>query len=530
MIHESVLKGYVLEELLARLVKSSGYSLIVDKDHDPWALDGAGNGLRVHGRGADHQVDVLGELDVDVQLALPIRLFLEGKCRGQKSDLRDVRNAVGTIDDVNQYYTSKDASTSPPPRRYQYKYALASTGGFTKDAIYYAVTHQLSLVDLSDSSAAWLRRLVDRITARLLTLASASDLASFPVGQMREALRRALGTHPDADIDLEDEDSAVAPVDRALATHGPLDGLDTRALAEVCGEAAADLSGRLFLAWTSSPFIVFMQPTERMRRADDLAAAVDTEGRRLRGRLTFVGPTPDEGRWTLAAETPGRLEPTQAATPHLDPRGSVVVEMSLWVPPDLEPFLIATAPRDSRDQLNEASSVFTVQISPDIRTQITYDPIPLPEVDPDRSGQDGEAVWRSIRDRYWQPQRRVETDDDLDPDIWPPWSEAAYRELIGRLQAEGAVQAAIIQAAATDGGLVTRASVYRLANRHRDRTLRGITKPSTRIARDLIDEGILDPGATTPLWAVYRSGVQASHFEVPAEFTEYVDPLWYEPQ
>jgi hypothetical protein len=51
---------------------------------------------------------------------------------------------------------------------------------------------------------------------------------------------------------------------------------------------------------------------------------------------------------------------------------------------------------------------------------------------------------------------------------------------------------------------------------------RGFTRPPARITRDLIDAGVIDPELYWPLWAIYRSGVRASHFGLPQEFVEFV--------
>lgn len=99
MISVSSLRGYVLEELLAALLQASGYDLLVDASQDPAALAMAGNGLRIRGRGADHQVDVLGQLRIRVPFMHRLRLFVEAKYRSDPVGLADVRNALGVIND-----------------------------------------------------------------------------------------------------------------------------------------------------------------------------------------------------------------------------------------------------------------------------------------------------------------------------------------------------------------------------------------------------------------------------------------------
>jgi hypothetical protein len=98
------LRGYLLEEALAWLLRNSGYRLLVDQSQDPDELVLNGNGLCVKGRGAEHQVDVLGEFAFTPAFSLPIRLFLEAKFTRQKTDLPVVRNAHGVIHDINENF------------------------------------------------------------------------------------------------------------------------------------------------------------------------------------------------------------------------------------------------------------------------------------------------------------------------------------------------------------------------------------------------------------------------------------------
>ena len=96
VISEAQLRGYLLEEALAWLMRYSGYRPLVRQSQDPDELVQRGNGLRVSGRGAEHQVDVLGEFAFTPAFSLPIRLFLEAKFKAEKTPLRDVRNAHGS--------------------------------------------------------------------------------------------------------------------------------------------------------------------------------------------------------------------------------------------------------------------------------------------------------------------------------------------------------------------------------------------------------------------------------------------------
>lgn len=156
-------KGKLLEDVLAYLIRNSGYQLLVDPSQDPDELSRRGNGLVVRGRGAVHQADVLGQLGWIPAFTFPIRLFVEAKWHRQsRTGLADVRNAVGVLQDVNQNYTTQNGPNRPRLiRRFNYCYSLFSTTGFSGPAQEMALAHQVSLIDLSGSEFDDLRMIVD---------------------------------------------------------------------------------------------------------------------------------------------------------------------------------------------------------------------------------------------------------------------------------------------------------------------------------------------------------------------------------
>ncbi|GAA5065497.1 hypothetical protein [Nocardia callitridis] len=196
-ISVSTVRGYVLEELLARLLQDNGYRLLVAADQDREALKDSGKGLLVRGRGTNHQVDVLGELDLPLPFSLPLRLFVEAKHRNGRLGIEYARNAYGTIRDVNEYYSTwTPGAYRIPMKRHQYQYALFSANGFTKPAQEYALAQQISLIDLSNPGFSALLDVANDIAVRIVDLATRIDLASLPLNQVRHALRHALGTWP----------------------------------------------------------------------------------------------------------------------------------------------------------------------------------------------------------------------------------------------------------------------------------------------------------------------------------------------
>lgn len=250
MTYRAVLRGYLLEEALAWLLRNTGYRLLVRDSQDP-ELDMEGGTLVVHGRGATHQVDVLGEFALTPAFSLPIRMFLEAKFNHRPCSLPVVRNAHGVIHDINENFVH--ASGSQPRRRYHYVYSLFSASGFTGPAQDYALAQQISLVDLSGPSFGWLSNGIFNTAAELYALRNQHHVTRFPVSWMRHALRVRLGTAPPEVPALEQAVDLVP----AMATNAPR----FREAAEHVIEAfTAMLRARendeLLLGFPAAPFIL----------------------------------------------------------------------------------------------------------------------------------------------------------------------------------------------------------------------------------------------------------------------------------
>jgi len=99
------------------------------------------------------------------------------------------------------------------------------------------------------------------------------------------------------------------------------------------------------------------------------------------------------------------------------------------------------------------------------------------------------------------------------------WSAAGVAVLLERLESEGREQAEVIRVAALRGGTINREDVYEICGYENDRMLRGFTLPTARITRDLQQDGIVAEGADPVLTTVYRGGVKAAAFRIPAEMS-----------
>ncbi|WP_255632788.1 restriction endonuclease [Amycolatopsis sp. TNS106] len=317
------LRGHVLEEHLARLLRSNGYHLLVSERQDPDALKRGAHGLLVRGRGTDHQADVLGELARPAPFSLPLRIFVEAKYRSSKANLRDVRNAHGVIHDVNeQYGTASAGSRRIPMRRHHYRYALFSVSGFTRPAQQYALAQQISLVDLSSPAFTSLLTAVDRTARELHSLAEQSGISTFPRGQVRTALRLALDTWTadghDIQFDVKRADQTALRGQWANelnpATREP-QRLPDESLARIADDLADDSDYDLILGFPAAPFVLVLRPDDPRRfrdylerKSSDILVNIATGPRDEIVGDWAITPVDEEGGFQLHFALPTQLE------------------------------------------------------------------------------------------------------------------------------------------------------------------------------------------------------------------------------
>lgn len=482
MISTETLQGYVFEEVLAKLFQGSGFDLLVEEQQDPAALTVGPNGLRIRGRGADHQVDVLGELTTRIPFTFPLRVFVEAKHRAEKVGLADVRNAVGVINDVNEHYSN--ATATDEYQRYDYRYLLFSTSGFTEDAAKYAIAQRISLVDLNGPAFEPLIDHVEAIANEFYVLAEIIGVTTFPVKQIREALRRAFGTWT---VDLAAAPTTLSDAEARASRTTANATLPIGGVASIAARAA-DFDEALYFAFNDTPYIHVARPDEP-EDSEDLTGA----GEKLSGRFAFAGTTPDSGEWTLVTATSGKSTNVRfAPSPVID---TLISEPSNY---------------SSAWKRRARGSSISLAVRGDV-VDVGYVPML------DTSHTPSEAVRRrSLEPELAYLSRRKGARPS-------GWTEAAFQELLERLEREGNEgHSLVLQEAARSGGRIARNRVYDLCGYPEGRMLRGFTRPPARIARSLVKERVLTPEAEAPISAVYDHGVSASGFEVPNEFTRFV--------
>ncbi|MEH0824346.1 MULTISPECIES: restriction endonuclease [unclassified Micromonospora] len=507
LVSVDALAGYLLEEAIAFLLSSNGYRLLENSDADEQALRQAGHGLLVRGRGADHQADVLGDLLMPTPFSLPVRLFVEAKNRGSKVGLAEVRNAHGVIDDVNQQYSTQlSTSYRHPLRRYQYRYALFSAAGFKKEAQSYALAQQISLVDLSGPAFEPLIATVERAARLIRAEAVKADLTTFPVRQVRLALRTAF-------------DSAGAEMTAAGApTDGANGGLPADVLASWAARVTAELQDSatgegLILGFPAAPFILAMHPDS----LEEFEAFIAEHGSDIPVDIRF-GREGARGDWVI--------------TPVEDPEA---FRLSFGLPGALETWLLSV-PEQERRRAADARRTLLSTISlflEDRLVQLRYEPVQAPPRPPSEDEEqvqgnagidaaDTSFLRRTLPARPRQRRRpephiAVEGRAERVPHDTRGWSARAAEELMTALDDSYPIRAALIRTAARQHGRLEREQVYTIAEFTPDRTLRGLTRPTNRITAALIEQGRLPEKVEYPFQTGYDHGVQATHFTVPPD-------------
>ena len=166
---KSQAKGYLLEIVLAKLLKVNGYDLVTSSDNEIRFLER--NGLNVKGRGGYHQFDSLGTFRITPPFVYPIRLFLEAKFYTNKVGIDRIRMGIGILQDVNTNYSTVEMTSEELKLpKYNYNYAIFSTSGFTEDAQRLAIAHKIYLMDLSSGYYNWIRDSINQIVDRLFDI------------------------------------------------------------------------------------------------------------------------------------------------------------------------------------------------------------------------------------------------------------------------------------------------------------------------------------------------------------------------
>lgn len=238
--------GMMLEEALLYLLQVSGYrtveSAVRNGERDPTLQDGH-SGLEVLGRGGVHQIDAVADFVIAQPFSNPQRLLLEAKFRSKTTGIEVVRNAVGVLKDVGEYWVARNKV--PPKARYHYQYAIFSASAYTSPAQKYAYAQDVYLIPLAKS--AYFRPIINAIQRLNINNFNQALKKEF-LSQLRKVIRE----------NLRDSQSSTLRLVREQ-TFSLID--------EFCWECRR-LNGAL-IAMIAKQFPIFLVPNRDVR-IDDL--------------------------------------------------------------------------------------------------------------------------------------------------------------------------------------------------------------------------------------------------------------------
>lgn len=502
-LHEGVqvvgsaqLSGYLLEEVVAHLLQSSGYRLLRAAD-DKDALVWRNNGLRVRGRGAEHQADALGDLAIQIPFSMPIRLFVEAKNTRAKVGLDVVRNAHGVVHDVNEF--TRAAATRirrvRQLRQVQYRYSIFSTSGFTRGAQSFALAHQISLIDLSGPAWGALALKLRRASLAVHRLLPAGNGGTLARRALRDALSR---LEPSQWDDTNDPAVPIPDEVRDWARR-----LATSVLRTPSG------ADDILLGFVDAPFVLALRPQD----SDAFREHVADRHQPISVHIGYDERGPAGGDWVIQ-----------------DSRDPNAFRLTFPLPGVLEELLLAAPPEEQVRMAVSAKNLLmsTITVFLDGRpVALTYERVPTARAQAvAENAKQMTDLRRELRPLPGTRPTVLEDEEMTVVEPSEPWEPPAIEELLRRLESGGYIQGQLIREAARLGGSIPRSRVYEIADFDSERTLRGLARPSNRIRAQMVDEGMLPPGAKYPFEAAYARGVQASRYEVPEEFVEWLCRSW----
>ena len=131
------------------MLRHSGYKTVHEAGSDASLADGH-SGLEVRGRGSKHQIDAVADYLIPQPFTHPQRLLVEAKHYNHDINLAVIRNAVGVLKDVNEFWVPSVRSTTSV-KRYHYQYAVVSGTNFSVNSQKYAFAQDIYLIPLGAS-------------------------------------------------------------------------------------------------------------------------------------------------------------------------------------------------------------------------------------------------------------------------------------------------------------------------------------------------------------------------------------------
>jgi hypothetical protein len=200
------IRGLLLEEVTIHLLRASGYCTVCSPAGDPTLWEHPVGTLHVRGRGESHQIDAIASFFLSPPFSHPQRLLVEAKYHHdmrQKTGIEVIRNGVGVLKDVSEYWATSTALKGRkdpnhryprpiPQTRYHYQYAVVSNTGFTLDAEQYAYAQDVALIQVGRSQ--YFAPVLEAIRSLNQHAFGSTDAGQIPINEsdLRVAVREYL--------------------------------------------------------------------------------------------------------------------------------------------------------------------------------------------------------------------------------------------------------------------------------------------------------------------------------------------------
>ncbi|SRR6266568_784980 len=190
------IRGMLLEEAVLYLIVVSGYNAVPYTPNDPTLyIRPKDKALCVRGRGEIHQIDAIADFFLSPPFSHKQRLLIEAKYYDEPVGLPIIRNVVGTLKDVSEFWTSSNLGIC----RYHYQSAIISASRFTEDAQRYAFAQDIYLIQVQKSG--YFRSILQSID-NVTNLSFEVEDKNVNIGINLKELRKAVGkriANPDDD-------------------------------------------------------------------------------------------------------------------------------------------------------------------------------------------------------------------------------------------------------------------------------------------------------------------------------------------
>lgn len=182
------IKGAILEFIVRNILKSCGFTNVLEEK--PFVFKD-GDLLKINGKGAAHDADVLMDPPIQIPFSYPMRIIFECKAYSSKVGLPIIRNALGLREDINNFeIVTKDflikrknnnrtAYAIENRNRHLYQVGIVTLGDFTTPALEFAVNCKIPLLSIEQNFNTTIANKINEIAQETINSYTNSDVENF---------------------------------------------------------------------------------------------------------------------------------------------------------------------------------------------------------------------------------------------------------------------------------------------------------------------------------------------------------------